>query len=209
MRDELVQFGEAWEAFGYDVRLWTEQNLPELQNQRVYDELETHRVNAGGQPPHVARYVQRADVVAYELVWQFGGIVANCDIEPVRRLTIVDGVPAWAGFELQNVAVCNALIGAAAPHHPFWQACIDRIAERWPLERYEPMERVTGPGCITGVWEDRDDLTVFEQGVFYPFSFVEMEREWWDWPDAYVRHHWGHTRGRWSEPRRGDRPDTP
>lgn len=197
MRDELVQFGRLWETLGYDVQLWTEQNLPALQNQAIFDDLADKPMPPSGQPERIARYVQQADIVAYELVFQFGGIVANCDMEPLRPLDLVAGVPAWAAFEVDGEHVCNAIVGADRPGHPFWQACIESIAERWPDERFEPMERVTGPGLITPLWQQRPgELTVFRSAQFYPFGFGEMHREWEHFPHAYTRHHWGHTRGR-------------
>lgn len=187
-----------WESFGYELKLWTEQNLPLLRNQRIYDDVGTVPVNVGGGDPELGTWVQRADIAAYELVWLYGGIYANCDIEPLRSLDdLLDGVTAFAGREDAH-AVCNALMGAT-PHHPFFDAAIDALPARWSAGRCEPMNLVTGPKLLTDLCETRDDLTVFPRETFYPFNWLEMSHEWDHYPHAYTRHHWGHTRGRWSE----------
>jgi mannosyltransferase OCH1-like enzyme len=195
MRAELHDFGRMWESFGYRVVHWTEQNLPPLINADVWDEIARRGVNVGGGDPAVGVHVQRADIVGYELAFRFGGIVANTDIEPLQPLDpILDGVRAFAGREDAH-NVCNALIGCT-PRHPFYGTVVARLARRYfsGEQTGNFMNIVTGPGLLTSVANERDDLTVFGSETFYPFNFLEMEREWDTFPDAYTRHHWGHTR---------------
>ena len=202
MRRELIEYGRIWERHGYDLKLWTELNLPELRNQAVYDALGDGRyVNAGGGDHALGVWVQRADVVAYELVWQYGGIYANTDLECLRRLDpLLDGVSAFAGRE-DGTYICNALMGASAKH-PFFDAVITELPNRFARMSGEPMNIVTGPHLLTEIASTRDDLTIFDKATFYPFSFTEMDQEWDHHPGAYTRHHWGHTRNRWtSEPK--------
>lgn len=195
MRQELIDFGNKWEALGYDVKLWTEQNLPELRNQALYDKLPDVGVNTGGGVPELGVWVQRADIAAYELAWQFGGIVANCDIEPLKPLDrILNGINAFAGWEIQNEFVCNALMGCTQ-HHPFFGAVIERLPWRWEEKLGHPMNEQTGPHLITEVAKRVQGLTVFPQHYFYPFSYTEMQREDDEFPDSYAKHRWGHQRG--------------
>ena len=98
MRAELVAYGRSWERLGYDLKLWAETNLPPLTNQQLYDDLEHLVVNAGGGDPALGLWVQRADLVSYELIFQLGGIYANTDMEAIRRIPL-DGVEAFAGME--------------------------------------------------------------------------------------------------------------
>lgn len=193
--DDYVRFGEAWERFGYEVRHWSEANLPELVNRREYDACATRGVNTGIAPRRLGVWTQRADLVSYELVWRFGGIYSNMDMEPRRPFDdLLDGVEAFAGKE-NNDSVCNALFGATAGH-PFVAKCVELAAARfWDLGNFQSMQQQTGPGTITAAAAAVPDVRVFPTELFYPFSFEDMSREHDDWPDAFAVHHWGHTRG--------------
>jgi mannosyltransferase OCH1-like enzyme len=196
MRRELLEYGRSWERHGYELQLWTEQNLPELRNAQLYADLEKWGVDVGGGDPRLGLWVQRADIAAYEIAWRYGGIVANTDIECLRPLdALLDGVSAFAGYEV-GVQVCNALIGCT-PQHEFFDRLLEELTPFYYLNRYRPMNLQTGPALITHVHEQNPGLlTVFDEPVFYPNGYSQMEREW-DRPEtAWTVHHWGHTRGR-------------
>lgn len=194
MRSELVAYGKSWEKYGYTVRLWTEQNLPPLRNQRVYDLLAEKIISTGCGVPELGLWVQRADVVSYELIWRYGGIYANCDMECLQSLDpILEDVEAFAGWETDGV-LSNALMGCT-PEHPFFDAVIDELPRRMDRMPLAVMSEQTGPHLLTAAHQARDDLTVFPQAFFCPYGYGEMDREWDVHPDAYTSHHWGHTRG--------------
>lgn len=197
MRDELVEYGKSWERHGYEVKLWTEDNLPPLRCQRVYDEIGDGRpINVGGGVQELGVWVQRADVVAYELVSRFGGIVANTDIECLRPLDpILDGVSCFAGYE-DDIFLCNALMGAT-PRHEFFDLVLEELPRRWDSLQGEPMNGVTGPHFLTFMGNRHSDLIErMPREWFYPYSYTEMDREHLEHPEAYTSHHWGHTRRR-------------
>lgn len=195
MRQELVDFGHKWESFGYDVCLWTEKNLPELRNQALYDKLPEVGVNTGGGISELGVWVQRADIAAYELLYEYGGVYANTDIEPLKSFDrILNGVQAFAGWEIQDQFVCNALMGCV-PQNRFFDLLIDMLLARWESLPGRPMNEQTGPHLLTAAHRANPGLTVFPQHYFYPYSYVEMGREWDEHPDSYASHHWGHTRG--------------
>lgn len=192
MRQELHDYADAWKRFGYTVEHWTETNLPPLQNQQIYDEIDMPET--GCAPARLGKWTQRADLASYELVYQFGGIYANCDIEPLRDLTpLLADVECFAGWELQDEVACNALFGAT-PGHPFWKRVIEALPAQYQAET--AMQRQTGPWLLTYVADQHpDEIRLFDQAVFYPYAFTEMDREHDRFPDAYTSHHWGHTRG--------------
>ena len=85
----------------------------------VLADLEHNGANSGGGLPEVGRWVQQADVYAYELVRHVGGVYVNCDIEPLQDLG-----PALEGLDGFVVAECaafmsNAVMGAVAGHPLF------------------------------------------------------------------------------------------
>lgn len=194
MPDDYVAYGEAWERLGYEVRLWTDDDLPDIINRDVWDRVEREGVNTGGGIPATGVYVQRADILQYEVVWRFGGIYANCDIEPLRRLDL-EGVSAFAGWEEDGQFVGTALIGGTAGH-PFWRAVIDRLPQRYDDKGGCAMNEQTGPHLVTEVHKSTPGLHVFPQRYFYPFGFGDManegNRERWLTPNPWVVHHWGH-----------------
>lgn len=200
MRRELVEFGKTWERHGYAVKLWTEDNLPKLRNQWIYDEIAIRGVNTGGGVPELGVWVQRADVVSYELIYEFGGIYANTDMECLRSLDpILEGVTAFAGME-DGEFLSNALMGCEAGN-PFFGHLIDELAIRYRELPGEPMNGVTGPHLLTKCRrEDPAGLTVFPKEFFNPVLFdgESMRQEWGEFPESYCVHHWGHTRDRWT-----------
>jgi mannosyltransferase OCH1-like enzyme len=200
MRRELIEFGKTWERLGYETILWTEATLPELRNQEIYDEIELVGVNTGGGVPELGVWVQRADLVSYELIWQFGGIYANTDMEALRSLDpILRDVEAFAGME-DGEFLSNALMGCVAGHH-FFSDLIDELPIRFREMRGEPMNAVTGPHLLSRMQrEDPGGLTVFPKKYFNPVLYdgQDMSNEWAEHPDSYCVHHWGHTRDRWT-----------
>lgn len=166
----------------------------------MYDEIPRRGVNVGGGVQDLGVWVQRADVVSYELIYQFGGIYANTDMECLRPIPL-DGVDAFAGMEDAQF-LSNALMGCT-PGHPFFGQILDEIEPRYRELPGEPMNGVTGPHLLTHVWRLNPDLlTVFPKEAFCPVLYDDtMSNEWGDHPDSYCVHHWGHTRDRWtSEP---------
>lgn len=199
MRRELIEFGKTWERHGYDLKLWTEANMPPLRNQWVYDEIARRGVNVGGGVPELGVWVQRADIVSYELLYEFGGIYANTDMECLRRLPL-GGVNAFAGIE-EDRWLSNALMGCV-PGHPLFGWIVDEIEPRYRELSDQPMNGVTGPHLLTAAHHlNPGKLKVFPKEAFQPVLYHpdDMRREWDDHPDAYTVQHWGHTRGRWTQ----------
>ena len=195
MRQELIDYGKAWEKFGYEVRLWTEANLPPLRNRTIYERVGERIVNVGAGVPALGKWVQRADIASYELIFRYGGIYANCDIEPLRDVhLLLDGIDAFAGWEQQFSVVCNALMGCTA-EHPFFDAVIRELPLRYERMPFASMNETTGPHLITDVYRTTPGLRVFDERTFYPYNFLEMNREHDTHPDSFAAHHWGHTRG--------------
>jgi mannosyltransferase OCH1-like enzyme len=199
MRDELVEYGRSWEAHGYQTVLWTEADLPsDCEMRPLMDMIAENGVNVGNGVPELGVWVQWADVVSYWLVWKYGGIYANTDMECLRSLDpLLDGVTAFAGIEVGDF-IGNALFGATEGH-PFFRELLDDLPARYEarVSAGQAMNEVTGPHCITDAHKRNPGLlTVLPQERFYPYSHVEMSREWDEWPDAYTSHHWGHTRDR-------------
>lgn len=191
MPDHLAAYGDTWRAHhpGWEHRLWTEANMPELRNQRLYDQAD--RITPG----HEGQL--RADIARYEILERFGGVYVDCDMECLRPLDrLLDGVDCFAGWEKQNRWVNNAILGAV-PGHPFIAALVAGV-ERNVRRRWGARPNIlTGPQYLTPVYRRHAaEVTVFPQGRFYPYSFLELDRQGETFPDAYTVHHWENRRRR-------------
>jgi mannosyltransferase OCH1-like enzyme len=197
MPEQYVAHARQWEALGWPVLDWS---WPELKNLPLSDEtravladLEEKGASEGGGLAEVARWVQQADVLAYELVRCVGGIVANCDIEPLKDLgPLLEGLDAFVVAEEERF-VSNALMGAV-PNHPLWNDLCMRLPQRFWDQRWVEMNRVTGPHFLTERWlADAVLVARLEPVPFFPVGFVEeLREETRQTGGYYVDHHWGH-----------------
>jgi mannosyltransferase OCH1-like enzyme len=197
-------FWAEWQALHPDWTLvtWTESNLPPLINGSVVDDLAVSARSAGIPMAHDrAVAVARADVIAYELMWRYGGVYINCDMQPLKSLEPLLEHDAFVGME-DDTYLCNAVMGAI-PRHPLFQLLIDELPGNYSVHRGRGMEVATGPQFLTRVVKEATvpgSLTVLPQSAFYyahhgsiavgedASAFVNGARA----AGAYALHHWGH-----------------
>lgn len=166
MPAEYARFQRGWldRHPGWTLRHWTEDNLPaDLTRREIY---ETLRLPA-----------ERSDMLRLELLWRFGGVYLDTDLECLRPLDeLIDGVECFVG-DLHPGRVQNALIGSVAGHPMLAQAIRD-IRPR----RFSGLDKAaTGPVFLNGIVRQFPGVRVFPPPVFYPSSPVEEET-------AYAKH---------------------
>lgn len=197
MPAEYVANGQAWANFGWAVLDWSLDQLRQVpvsdETRAVLDEIEAKGANPGGGLVNVAKWVQLADVWSYELLREFGGVYANCDIEPLRDLP-TDGLSAFVVAE-DGHFLSNALMGGEAGH-PFWRAVSEGLPQRFWSNRWGEMNTTTGPHHLTHIWNSAGfGVPRLEPVPFFPVRFTEERDRDADWrPPAefFVDHHWGH-----------------
>jgi inositol phosphorylceramide mannosyltransferase catalytic subunit len=205
MPARYVEYAVAWISFGFDVQDWTRETLEmPLVNQEVFDRIAEVGANSGPatMPPEQAIAVQQADVVGYELIHRYGGIYVNCDMQPVRSFDRVfaeaDG-RAFAGYE-DDEFIVNSLMGGP-PGHPFWEAVIEELPQRYHRMPGALLNQQTGPHLLTDVarrWSS-DAFVAFPREYFNPVHHGEIHPGGWvtnydiaSHPDTFCLHHWGH-----------------
>jgi len=204
MPDKYVLYGQQWRELNPDwmVHDWTPDQLPPLVCQAIYDDIATPRDGEQLHPISVA--TQQADVVGYELIWRFGGLYVNCDIQPVRPLEGLlarVGADAYAGFEDENFLV-NAAIGGP-PKHEFWAKLLWELPDRYWPRRRDQMNEVTGPHLLTQVWKEWEGpgFTAVSRETFNPIHFHQVPLggdaeglfDLASLPEQTIGvHHWGH-----------------
>lgn len=199
MPEQYVAHARQWEALGWPVTDWTRPEIDKLPmsdaTRAMLADLEHNGANSGGGLPEVGRWVQQADVYAYELVRHLGGVYANCDIEPLRDLgPVLDGLDGFVVAEC-SAFLSNALMGAVA-EHPLFVDLSDSLPARFADMRWQPMNVSTGPHHLTGRWRALSEpVPCLEPRPFFPVHFDDENRlsdEQRPRDGFFVDHRWGH-----------------
>jgi mannosyltransferase OCH1-like enzyme len=167
-------------------RLWTEANLPPLQNQCQFDTMQA--------------YCGRADIVRYELLHQFGGVYMDADSECVNPLT--DDLLANVAFAVHENEyarpglIANGVIGVQA-HNPLMKDMIDMITSLGDLSGLaaEDVWKTTGPLAFTRMIGKRAHTTLrlYPSYWFYPEHYTGTR--YTGFVDrSYARQYWGSSR---------------
>lgn len=179
MPDVYQEFGAGWVRLnpGWRVHDWGYEDLPVLRNQYLFGRCGvTWGGVAGGGKQATARQVQQADIAAYELVEQFGGVYVNCDLEPLEPLDGLLDVVAGRAFAVRSPHrryLSNAVLGGPSGHG-FWSAVVDFLPTMVAASPAKAMNKQTGPALLTevaarvGVWPDRDsdEFVAVPDGMF-------------------------------------------
>jgi Glycosyltransferase sugar-binding region containing DXD motif len=161
-----ARYQETWLAHhpGWELRMWTEDNLP--QNLRRSEALERLR-----------HPVERSAILRYELVWRFGGVYLDTDfecrhsIEPlIREATFFVGCWPKAG------APHDALFGSVA-RHPILDSALDQLVAVDFYESWKPKRKQFEAAIDT-----RRDAVLFVEPALLHGKATESD-------GAYAVHH--------------------
>jgi inositol phosphorylceramide mannosyltransferase catalytic subunit len=166
--DEFARYQQTWLDHhpGWELRFWTEDNLPEgLRRPEAYEKLRAPWV--------------RTDILRLEVVWRFGGVHIDTDFECLRSIEPliedVDFFTAW----MEHDRVNHAIMGAV-PGHPIVDRALDEIR---PADHFVPWDKEnTGPLFFNRVVAQFPDATIFPKDYF--FGKTPESRE-----VAYAIHH--------------------
>lgn len=195
-------YWEAWQATlpDWELTTWTEETLPPLRNQELFDSAPSFARSGGIQMAHDrAVAVQRADIVAYELVYQFGGVYVNCDMSPLRSLDPLLENEAFAGLEDSHF-LCNAAIGGVQKAFIF-NKVIESLPDRVRSHPSAGMEVQTGPHALTAAaraYPRRIRVLPIEAFYFAHHGAIRPGEDASEYAPAaraagaYALHHWGH-----------------
>jgi inositol phosphorylceramide mannosyltransferase catalytic subunit len=174
--EEHQRFGDSFAEHhpGWEMRLWTDADLPELditaadrERSRTHSEL--------------------SNLVRYEVLHRFGGVYADTDVECQRPLTpLLKGIDAFAALELPG-RVCTAILGAV-PGHPVFGRATRLTRETLGTGLHSAI--ANGPYLLSLLLEQEPGFAIFAKKLFYPYLWDEPERRHEAFPDAYTIHHW-------------------
>jgi len=177
MPEEFEHYGETWRTYHpeWEMRLWTDTNLPELRFPEALERCRNHG--------------ERSDVLRNEVLLRYGGLYVDTDVECKRPIEpLIGDAPAFAGW-VRPGRIGSAVMGAV-PGHP----AVERLLTE--------MQRRVGSGnqidatvaLTTDVFSAARDVTIFDSDAFYPYHprhnpAVPGD----DFPNSYAVHHWGLT----------------
>ena len=187
------EYGRRWEELhpGWSFRLWTDEDFTDgwLENQDLFDRAEEY-------VPRDAVGQFRSDVARYEILYRFGGVYADCDVEPLKNFNDLLDVEAFAGWEQTGLYVGNTIIGGV-PGAQFWHEMVGATARASRSNKGKAATWLSGPRVVSRVREDSEAaLHVYPQHFFFPYSYKDLGSapELKKYPESYAVHHWGHQR---------------
>jgi hypothetical protein len=148
--------------------------------------------------------VVKSDVARFELLRIHGGIYVDTDVECLRPFDIFLSNGFFCGRESDDV-LCPSVVGTV-PAHPLSEllvrTALARIQEIGPDRANAAPNEVSGPVLLTQLARGRDDVRVYDSGVFYPVGWWETSRLGDPSRGAYARHWWnGTTPNGWTKKR--------
>jgi mannosyltransferase OCH1-like enzyme len=130
-------------------------------------------------------FAQKADILRYELLYAYGGIYADCDVECLKTFDSFLPNSAFAGWESRD-CVCNAVIGSEPKAH-FLLEVKEEVKRRWRGGTDIIYETATGMFTEVAV---RMGIKLFPPEYFYPFHYSEPHRAAEQFPNAFAVHYW-------------------
>jgi Glycosyltransferase sugar-binding region containing DXD motif len=160
-----ARYQDTWLAHhpGWELRFWTEDNLP--RSLRRSEALERLR-----------HPVERSDILRHELLWRFGGVYLDTDFECLRSIEpLIDEVTFFIGSSKPGTPH-DAFYGSVAGH-PILDSTLDKLVAVDFYESFKPKRKQ----LALAIADHRDEVLFLEPAILYP---KETERN-----RAYAIHH--------------------
>lgn len=197
MPGEFAEYGARWRELHPDWH-WLEwrshEYLPPLHNETEF-QLAREII------PHDWRRFQ-SDLLRLELLWRFGGVYVDCDVEPLRTIDHLRDHPAFAGWSPNRGPtgqriITQAVLGAHAGNG-FIASCISGLPAAVREYGDRSLAQMIGPWHITRTWQVTEgrDVEILPEHVFYPQANTERDagHEPTLHPETVAWHRWANTR---------------
>lgn len=187
---EFKRFQESCQKIhpDWEYHLWTLHNIPTLVlHNKTY-------IMQSRNPGEIS------DLLRYEILYQYGGVYLDCDIECLFTLDeLHERSDFYIGLQPLDTGYVQLGIGVlgACPGHALLKKLIEGIAQRWHNPACAHMATVrTGPLYVTDVFLEQQDLgthvVVLPSCYFYPLGSQEctLRLREWQVQGSYTIHHW-------------------
>lgn len=147
----------------WEHRLWTEDNLPE-------DPIRPEILERLRAP------VERADILRLEILYRYGGVYLDGDLECLRPIDPVLEGEEFVGVCHKPGRITNTAI-ASVPRHPLLGRALEQVN---PMDMYwtsasERLKQVAGPLLLEQLVPDYPDIKLLEPPMFFPSTPEERE----------------------------------
>ncbi|HEV2074761.1 MAG TPA: glycosyltransferase [Thermoleophilaceae bacterium] len=177
MPEEFEHYAETWRAHhpDWEMRLWTDTNLPELRFPEALERCRNHG--------------ERSDVLRNEVLLRHGGLYVDTDVECKRPIEpLIGDAPAFAAW-VRPGRIGSAVMGAV-PGHPAVERLLTEMQQR--VGTGSQIDATVA--LLTEVFSEASDVTVFDSETFYPYHPRHNPAEPGDdFAGSYAVHHWGLT----------------
>jgi mannosyltransferase OCH1-like enzyme len=149
--EEYADYQATWLRHhpGWELQLWTEENLPQLRRPEAAERLRTP--------------AERADILRLELIWRFGGVYLDTDVECLRSIEpLIEDTDFFIMLRRSGGhRAINFFFGAVAGH-PILDRGLDEIR---PRTEFGYSKTHTGPRFLDKLIADhRKQILVLEPG---------------------------------------------
>ena len=175
----------------WEYHLWTEKNLPALVNQKAFDDSDS--------------YPQKADILRYELLQQFGGVYIDADVFCVRPIDSLfaqlskkssELVAAYEGREDDEALIANTVMMSGL-NNPFIGELVANIDVSQKGKAWE----ITGPQYLTdSIRKYNPSISLLPSKTFFPVHHKDKEHrvvslsECKEDPEIFGIHMWSGTK---------------
>lgn len=186
---EFKEYRRIWRRFhpNWDFKLWTEDNIPELENQDLYDNART--------------YAEKSDIARLEILRDSGGVYADMDISCMKTIRflikdaeffIVCDRPVWKEKDPKySIPYLNNAFMGCVPGHPFIEMLIRTLPSFVDDNRDEHVCFRTGPGHVSQMLHGLNGVTILDNRMLtrkyaqhhYANSWKKIEPQKRPWPD--------------------------
>lgn len=131
----------------------------------------------------------KSDILRYELLYRYGGVYVDTDVEPLKAFDGLLHSGAFAGWE-SDTLICPTVMGAEAGH-PALAVLLNRLPGWFAARPMAPPNYQTGPNFLTKQWRRRKDVRLLDRNIFYPIGWWERDRLGGPYPEETLSvHHW-------------------
>jgi mannosyltransferase OCH1-like enzyme len=160
----------------YEYRLWTDADITPA-NFTNYEYIMKTK-----------NYAQKADIMRYEILYKFGGIYLDIDMEVFKNLSPLLTHDLIVCNEDGNIHryMTNAFI-AASKQNAQLLACVNAIPT---IDFTKPVNVATGPYFFRKCIRLTDSVSILPTAYIYPTHYTNPHAKFEHTSTTYMCHHW-------------------
>jgi mannosyltransferase OCH1-like enzyme/glycosyltransferase involved in cell wall biosynthesis len=183
--DIYIQYIKTWiqNHKDYLFCLWNDDNIPNLINQKYYD--------------NSTEYAMKADILRYELLYFIGGIYIDCDFLCFKNIDpLINHLDAFSAYE-SNKYIAIGIMGFKKYNYLLENIIKQLSYNILAFNNTKNIPYWTGPVFFTNMWNlyKQNNHYLFPINYFYSYSFNDKinKLKYKISKNNYAIHMWGHS----------------